>query len=287
MGGRETEANPSTIAAIKTLTGSEITQNKALLTQVAKCFITTYGGREWGEGYYCDVEGRSVHVSLPDYEILSGGNESELVSCRSSGCSGHYIPYYDLPETVANFEETMASDEKTIPVVSFWQERDEVRAYTAIWITKDWQRFEDYLVRAPYFGGIHANPREEISEFRTAVAKQLNNDWFVFVLDTVAHPDYRGSPRWWETVFQASYASLAYTRKFVAITQENSSAIYGLLKKLEIIKALSRTTPLSGHQPVLMVYTGHIGSIVEVSQDAMKATNAMSAAQAFVKYLKD
>jgi len=251
-----------------------------VLSTTAECFIRVYGGEPWNEAWRCSTAGPVHHFGFAEVD------PDQLV-CKEPDCAGTLVPYYDPDELIATFKQDFAHDPETTPVLSAWfGQNGEILAYTSTMVTSNWDRTRDFLLRAPYFGGIHVDPKAEIEAFKAKVLPIVGDQAVTVVLDTVSRPEVRGLPAWYQTVFEASLASIMLgTRQFIAVTQEDS-AIYQLLKRLGIIAVGHETTPIGGHKPVLMVYTNHIGVIAEVALDAMQASGAMSAARRFASYAR-
>lgn len=252
------------------------------LYAAANCFINVYGGEPWKEAWKCSVAGPVHHFG---FNQIPPDITSPL--CSEIGCSGVLVPYYDPDELIATFKQDFTPDSQTTPVLSAWYDPNkEIMAYTSTMITSNWDRIRGFLLRAPYFAGIHVDPEAEIEAFRAQVLPIIGEQAITVVLDTVSRPEVRGEPAWYQTVYEASQASIMLgTRQFIAVTQEDS-AIYQLLKRLNIVTIGHQTSPIGGHKPVLMVYTNHIGVIAEVALDAMQAPSAMTAAKRFAKYAR-
>lgn len=251
-----------------------------VLSATTECFMSVYGGEPWNEAWQCTSTGPVHHFGFAEV------NPGQLV-CKEPGCAGTLVPYYNPEQLLITFKKDLAPDPETTPVLSVWSsDGGRILAYTSTMVTSNWDRTRDFLLRAPYFGGIHADPHAEIEAFKAKVLPIVGDQAVTVVLDTVSRPEVRGLPAWYQTVFEASQASIMLgTRQFIAVTQEDS-AIYQLLKRLGIITVGHETTPIGGHKPVLMVYTNHIGVIAEVALDAMQASGAMSAARRFASYAR-
>jgi hypothetical protein len=266
---------------LTTLIGDDIfsPHNADILSQVIDAYMTVYG-EDWSEGWRCNKEGHSVHISRSEHQKRLLSSPHGAVHCDTQDCDGIFVPYYDPAELQERMRTDLCADEQSFPVLATWQEDGLVTSFALTLVTGQRTRMTELLLNQPYFAHTQLDPEQDLAEFWQNLALR-NPERFLYAHEIVTLPAYRGRTQ----VFAVSAAvGKVATEQGCLDTVGVAAEGTGFIRLLQATKppaatVVHQTKPKPGN-PSLLFF--HIPHTPEISQAFSHAATQSEGAAAFI-----